>query len=62
MLLDNKDKGFGPSQYNEFDEIGIKKKIEKDKGSKYYINDKEVRARDVQTFFADYQLVPTHHP
>ena len=31
----------------------VKRKIEKDKGSKYYINDKEVRARDVQTFFAD---------
>ena len=51
-MLDNKDKD-GPSQYNEFDEIGVKRKIEKDKGSKYYINDKEVRARDVQTFFAD---------
>ncbi len=52
LLLDNKDKD-GPSQYKDFDEIGIKRKIEKDKGSKYYINDKEVRARDVQTFFAD---------
>ena len=52
LLLDNKNKT-GPSQYNEFDEIGIKRKIERDKGSKYYINDKEVRARDVQTFFAD---------
>ena len=31
----------------------IRRKIEKDKGSKYYINDKEVRARDVQTLFAD---------
>ena len=31
----------------------VRRKIEKDKGSKYYINDKEVRARDVQTFFAD---------
>ena len=52
LLLDNKDKD-GPSQYNQFNEIGVKRKIEKDKGSKYYINDKEVRARDVQTFFAD---------
>ena len=52
LLLDNKNKE-GPSQYNEFDEIKVKRKIEKDKGSKYYINDKEVRARDVQTFFAD---------
>ena len=52
LLLDNEEKS-GPVQYKEFDEISIKRKIEKDKGSKYYINDKEVRARDVQTFFAD---------
>ncbi len=52
LLLDNQEKS-GSAQYNEFDEISIKRKIEKDKGSKYYINDKEVRARDVQTFFAD---------
>tara|TARA_X000001036_G_scaffold417786_1_gene436061 strand:- start:586 stop:3030 length:2445 start_codon:yes stop_codon:yes gene_type:complete len=52
LLLDNQEKN-GPAQYKEFDEISIKRKIEKDKGSKYYINEKEVRARDVQTFFAD---------
>ncbi len=52
LLLDNKQKN-GPAQYNEFEELAIKRKIEKDKGSKYFINDKEVRARDVQTFFAD---------
>ncbi len=43
----------GPVQYRELEEINIKRKIEKDKGSKFYINDKEVRARDVQMFFAD---------
>ena len=52
IMLDNKSKE-GSNQYNEFDEITIRRKIEKDKGSKYFINDKEVRARDVQTFFAD---------
>ncbi len=52
LLLDNKDKD-GPTQYNDLDEVTIKRKIEKDKGSKYYINNKEVRAKDVQTFFAD---------
>ena len=52
LLIDNQEKS-GPIQYKEFDEISIKRKIEKDKGSKYYINDREVRARDVQTFFAD---------
>ena len=52
LMLDNQNKE-GPTQYKEFDEILIRRKIEKDKGSKYYINDKEVRARDVQTLFAD---------
>jgi chromosome segregation protein len=52
LLLDNRNKE-GPAQYKELDEISIRRKIEKDKGSKYYINNKEVRARDVQTFFAD---------
>ncbi len=52
LLLDNQNKE-GPNQYKEFDEVIVRRKIEKDKGSKYYINDKEVRARDVQTLFAD---------
>ena len=47
---ENKD---GPVQYNNFDDIEIRRKIEKDKGSKFYINDKEVRAKDAQMFFAD---------
>ena len=52
LLLDNQNKE-GPVQYKDFNEISVRRKIEKDKGSKYYINDKEVRARDVQTLFAD---------
>ena len=52
LLLDNQERN-GPIQYKEFEEISVKRKIEKNKGSKYFINDKEVRARDVQTFFAD---------
>ncbi len=43
----------GPIQYRELNEIHVRRKIEKDKGSKFYINDKEVRARDAQMFFAD---------
>ena len=43
----------GPIQFRELDEVNIRRKIEKDKGSKFYINDKEVRARDTQMFFAD---------
>ena len=52
LLLDNQEKR-GPLQFKDYDEISIRRKIEKDKGSKYFINDKEVRAKDVQTFFAD---------
>ena len=43
----------GPVQFRELNEINVRRKIEKDKGSKFYINDKEVRARDAQMFFAD---------
>ena len=43
----------GPVQFRELDEVNVRRKIEKDKGSKFYINDKEIRARDVQMFFAD---------
>ncbi|MDC0956115.1 chromosome segregation SMC family protein [Candidatus Pelagibacter sp.] len=43
----------GPVQYRDLDQISVRRKIEKDKGSKFYINGKEVRARDTQMFFAD---------
>ena len=47
------EKNEGPIQFREINEINIRRKIEKDKGSKFYLNDKEVRARDAQMFFAD---------
>ena len=43
----------GPMQYKNLDQVEIRRKIEKDKGSKFYINNKEVRAKDAQIFFAD---------
>tara|TARA_B100002051_G_scaffold156064_1_gene147619 strand:- start:956 stop:3352 length:2397 start_codon:yes stop_codon:yes gene_type:complete len=52
ISLDN-DLKDGPHQYRNLDEIEIRRKIEKDKGSKFYINNKEVRAKDAQMFFAD---------
>ena len=52
ITIDNSQKE-GPGKYLDMDEIIIKRKIEREKGSKYFINDKEVRAKDVQTFFAD---------
>ena len=50
LTNDNKDSS---ARFKELDEIEIRRKIEKDKGSKFYINDKEVRAKDAQMFFAD---------
>ena len=43
----------GNIKYKDTGEITIRRKIEKDKGSKFYINGKEVRAKDAQMFFAD---------
>ena len=52
ITIDNSKKQ-GQGRYIELDEIQIKRRIEREKGSKYFINQKEVRAKDVQTFFAD---------
>ncbi len=52
ITIDNSDKQ-GQGQYIELDEIHIKRRIEREKGSKYFMNGKEVRAKDAQTFFAD---------
>jgi len=52
LTLDNSEKD-GPLQFKELDIINVKRRIEKDKGSRYFINDKEMRARDIQTLFAD---------
>ncbi len=48
-------------QYKNIPEVEVKRKIEKDKGSKYFINGKEVRAKDVQILFADLSTGP-HSP
>jgi len=52
LTLDNSEKD-GPLQFKELDVINVKRRIEKDKGSRYFVNEKEMRARDIQTFFAD---------
>ena len=52
LTLDNSEKD-SPIQYKELDIINIKRRIQKDKGSRYFINEKEMRARDIQTLFAD---------
>ena len=50
ILLENSE---NISQFRDTPEIEVRRRIEKDKGSSYYINGKEVRARDVQILFAD---------
>src|ERR1700675_1975964 len=42
-----------PSQFNDHDTLDISRRIEREKGSLYRINGREVRARDVMTLFAD---------
>jgi len=52
IFLDNKDRN-APAEFNNDEEIQIRRKIEIERGSEYRINGKEVRARDVQRLFAD---------
>ena len=52
LTLDNSDKD-GPLQFKELDTVNVKRRIEKNKGSRYFVNEKEMRARDIQTLFAD---------
>jgi chromosome segregation protein len=42
-----------PAQFNEHDTLDVSRRIERDSGSTYRINGREVRARDVQILFAD---------
>ncbi len=52
LTLDNEDHDAPPS-FNAFDQLEISRRIERDAGSAYRINGKDVRARDVQLLFAD---------
>ncbi len=52
LTLDNSDRS-APSSYNDADAIEITRRIEREAGSSYRINGREVRARDVQLLFAD---------
>src|SRR5499427_7345299 len=42
-----------PAQFNEHGTLDISRRIERDEGSTYRINGREVRARDVHILFAD---------
>ena len=52
IKLDNSEKK-APAIFNHYDEIEITRKIEREKGSVYRVNGKQVRARDIQLIFAD---------
>src|SRR5215217_4364513 len=42
-----------PAAFNEYDHLDVSRRIEREAGSTYRINGREVRARDVQILFAD---------
>ena len=52
LVLDNADRT-APAQFNDFDDLEVSRKIQREKGSTYRVNAKEVRARDVHLLFAD---------
>ena len=52
LFLDNKERS-APKDYNTEDNIEIIRRIERESGSAYKVNGKDIRARDIQMFFAD---------
>src|SRR4249919_1087308 len=52
IAIDNSTRS-APAAFNDQDSLEIARRIERDAGSSYRINGREVRARDVQIIFAD---------
>jgi len=52
LHLDNSNRS-APSEFNGEDELEVTRKIERGKGSSYFVNAKPARAKDVQLLFAD---------
>jgi len=52
LVLDNSTRT-APAAFNDSDSIEVTRRIEREQGSTYRINGREVRARDVQILFAD---------
>src|SRR5262245_42430978 len=52
LAMDNTERQ-APAAFNDQDHLEVSRKIERDSGSTYRINGREVRARDVQILFAD---------
>ena len=52
LYLENQDRT-APAAFNDADALEVSRRIEREQGSNYKINAKDVRARDVQLLFAD---------
>ncbi len=52
LFLDNDDRT-APAAFNDSDELQVSRRIEREAGSVYRINGRDVRAKDVQLLFAD---------
>ena len=52
LFLDNSDRT-APAAFNDTEELQVSRRIEREAGSAYRINGREVRAKDVQLLFAD---------
>jgi chromosome segregation protein len=52
LTLDNKTRT-APAMVNDADQLDIVRRIERGHGSAYSVNGREIRARDIQTLFAD---------
>jgi chromosome segregation protein len=52
LTVDNRDR-LAPAAFNDAETLEISRRIEREEGSTYRINGREVRARDVQILFAD---------
>ena len=52
LVLDNADRS-APASFNDAEIIEVGRRIEREEGSSFRINGREVRARDVQILFAD---------
>ncbi|MCI0599419.1 MAG: chromosome segregation protein SMC, partial [Beijerinckiaceae bacterium] len=52
LILDNRNRS-APAAFNDGEVIEVSRRIERETGSTYRVNGREVRARDVQLLFAD---------
>ncbi|MEJ2015725.1 MAG: chromosome segregation protein SMC [Limibacillus sp.] len=52
LVVDNAGRR-APAQFNDYSELEVVRRIQRNSGSNYRVNGKEVRARDVQLLFAD---------